>query len=206
MQLHEVDRIVAELVTKPGHEKVRGLLFKILTDGLGAASDSIDFETRVPEVQGRIDALLGRTIFEIKRDLGRERGEAEGQLLRYLPQRENETKQRFIGVATDGAEFRVYMVRDGALIFLQQFRPSYDEPRGLLSWLESVVVVSDEIVPSAEGIRRELGRTSVAYQRALKEIEALWEDVKLTPEANLKRDLWDRLVRTVYGGAVDNPN
>ena len=48
--------IVAELVSKPGHEKVRTLLHKLLTDGLGAESTSIDFEKQVPEVRGRIDA------------------------------------------------------------------------------------------------------------------------------------------------------
>ena len=48
--------LVSELVSKPGHEKVRTLLHKLLTDGLGAESTSIDFEKQVPEVRGRIDA------------------------------------------------------------------------------------------------------------------------------------------------------
>jgi hypothetical protein len=141
----KLQEILAELVTKPGHEKVRALLHRLLTDGLGASSTSIDFERPVLEVKGRIDALLGRTVFEIKRDLTRERGDAEAQLLRYLPQRESETGQRFVGLATDGAEFRVYMVKDGNLDQLGQFKPKVDDPHALLRWLESVVVVGDDI-------------------------------------------------------------
>jgi hypothetical protein len=146
-----LEALVGELVTKPGHEKVRGHLLRLLTDGLGADATSIDFERQVPEVRGRIDALLGRTVFEIKRDLARERTDAEAQLARYLPQREAETSQRFVGIATDGAEFRVYMVRDGRLDELGQFKPNLREPRGLLGWLESVVALNDEIPPDVVG-------------------------------------------------------
>jgi hypothetical protein len=61
--------IVSELATRPGHEKVRGLLFKLLTDGLGAKSADITFEHQTFEIRGRIDALLGRTVIEVKSDL-----------------------------------------------------------------------------------------------------------------------------------------
>ena len=43
------------------------LLYRLLVSGLGADSNALDFERNLPEVRGRIDALLGRTIFEIKR-------------------------------------------------------------------------------------------------------------------------------------------
>ena len=56
-------QIVVELVSRPGHEKVRALLYDLLVQGLGASSTEAYFERRVPEVHGRIDALLGRTIF-----------------------------------------------------------------------------------------------------------------------------------------------
>jgi hypothetical protein len=175
VRTENLEPIVAELVTKPRHEKVRGHLLRLLTEGLGADATSIDFERPLPEVRGRVDALLGRTVFEIKSDLVRERSDAEKQLSGYLPQREAETGQRFVGIATDGAEFRVYMVRDGRLDALGQFRPKVSEPRGLLGWLESVVALNDEIPPDVVSIQRELGRHSIAYHRAIREIEALWD-------------------------------
>ena len=48
---------VAELASRPKHEKVRSLDYRLLTDALGADSTQIDFERQVPEVKGRIDAL-----------------------------------------------------------------------------------------------------------------------------------------------------
>jgi hypothetical protein len=197
--------IVAELVSRPGHTKVTALLHTLLTDGLGADSTLIDFERPVPEVRGRIDALLGRTVFEVKSDLTRERSDAEGQLLRYLPEREKDTGQRFTGIATDGAEFRVYIVRASKLIDIGLYRPKVDDPQGLLGWLESVVVLATEIPPDIDSVRRELGRESVAYRSALKDIEAMWAAVATSPEANLKRDLWNRLVRVAYGGNIEAP-
>jgi hypothetical protein len=64
--------IVFELVSRPGHEKIRALMYEILVYGLGAASTDIQFERPLPEVRGRLDALLGQTVFEFKRDLRRE--------------------------------------------------------------------------------------------------------------------------------------
>jgi hypothetical protein len=56
--------IAIELASKPKHEKVRALLHELLTAGLGAASTDIALEKPVPEAKGRIDGLLGRTVFE----------------------------------------------------------------------------------------------------------------------------------------------
>ena len=69
----ELASLAAELSARPGHEKVRSLLHRLLTDGLGVESREIDFEKPAPEVNGRIDALLGRTVFELKSDLRRQR-------------------------------------------------------------------------------------------------------------------------------------
>ena len=105
--------ITIELSARPGHEKVRSLVLALLVDGLGAASTEVHFERPVPEVQGRIDALLGRTVFEFKTDLRREIRDAEQKLTRYLGEREAETGQKFVGIATDGATFIPYELRHG---------------------------------------------------------------------------------------------
>ena len=108
--------IAVELATKPKHEKVRALLYELLTAGLGAASTDIELEKPVPEARGRLDGSLGRTVFEIKSDLGRELQDAEHRLPSYLEEREQATKQRYIGIATDGLDWRVYERRDGKLV------------------------------------------------------------------------------------------
>ena len=65
----DLQELVSEFPSRLGHEKVRALLHRFLVGGLGASSADIDFEKPVPEVRGRIDALLGRTVFELKSDL-----------------------------------------------------------------------------------------------------------------------------------------
>lgn len=205
LEKNKLQKIVVELASKPGHEKARTLLYQLLTDELKADGTSVDFERQVPEVRGRIDALLGRTVFEIKRDLLRERADAEAQLLRYLPQRELETKQRFVGIATDGSESRVYIIREGKLVEVGQYKTKPEVPRELLRWLESVVVLTVEIPPDVEGVRRELGRESIAYHRAVNDIAVMWSAVANNPEVNLKRDLWNRLLRVAYGSDIEAP-
>lgn len=105
MNSDDLTDTIRELAAKPGHEKVRALVHTLLTGPLGAKSEQIVYEHRMPEVHGRADALVGRTIIEIKRDLSIENKDAETQLARYLPQREAETGQRYVGLSTDGSVF-----------------------------------------------------------------------------------------------------
>ena len=114
----DLEAVVAELASRPGHEKVRALLYRLLTDALGARSEQIAFERRIPEVNGRMDALLGRTVIEIKARPAPGGQAGRGQLTRYLPERERATGQRYVGLATDGATFIAYEMRDGALVRL----------------------------------------------------------------------------------------
>jgi len=157
LSLERLREIVTELVSRPQHEKVRALVYELLVNGLGAKSTELDFERRIPEVHGRIDALLGRTLFEFKSDLRREQHDAENKLPDYLTQRETETGSHFVGIATDGATFIPYELRGGKLSSFEAFTPPVDNPRELLAWLSSVVAVNVDLEPSSEVVRRELG-------------------------------------------------
>ena len=164
----ELEAVVTELARRPGHEKVRTLLHRILTGALDARSEQIAFERPLPEVNGRVDALLGRTLFEIKADLRREGAAAEAQLARYLPEREAATGQRYVGLATDGARFAAYEMREGALVPLTAHEVRPAESRALLAWLEGVIAVRDWLPADAVGITNELGRRSVAFGRLVR--------------------------------------
>ena len=201
----ELQEIIAELATRPGHEKVRGLLFKLLTDGLGATSRDITFEQQTFEIRGRIDALLGRTIIEVKSDLRKE--VFETQLANYLKDQRSLTGSDYVGIITDGATFAVHELAEDetSLIELSTFTPDPEYPFKLLSWLESVVALQDKLMPDIPRIRIELGRESVLYQRAMRELRVLWERLADHPEVVLKRQLWDRLLRVAYGTEIDAP-
>ena len=201
----QLQDIISELLTRPGHEKVRGLLFKLLTDGLGATSRDISFEHQTFEIRGRIDALLGRTVIELKSDLRKEGFEA--QLAGYLRDRKALTGQDYVGIVTDGAVFIVHELAEDveSLTELSRITPDIDAPQKLLSWLESVVALQDRLLPDIARIRIELGRESVLYLRAMRELRQLWEGLADNPEVILKRQLWDRLLRVAYGTEIDAP-
>lgn len=195
---------VAELSRRPGHEKVRALIHKLLTDALGARSEQITYEHRLPEVRGRIDALLGRTVIEIKSDLRREQADAEAQLARYLPEREAATGQRYVGLVTDGANLIAYEMRDGTLVPLTTCEARSTEARGLTAWLEGVVTIQDRLPADALNIINELGRQSAAFGRTLGLLAKAWQAIANQPEATLKRQLWTRHLGLVYGKAIED--
>jgi SAM-dependent methyltransferase len=182
---------------------VRVLVYELLVHGLGASSAEVDFERPVPEVHGRIDALLGRTVFEFKSDLRREWADAERKLPDYLSQRERETGEHFVGIATDGATFIPYELRDGHLRRLADYTTAIERPRELLVWLGSAVAISAELDPTPDIVRRELGRESLAWQVAQQDLKSLWVEASEHPAARLKRDLWARLLERVYGSPMD---
>ena len=164
----------------------------------------MDFERPAPEVHGRIDALLGRTVFEFKSDLRRETGDAEEELARYLGEREAQTGERFVGIATDGASFVPYELRRGRLRRLPHFTTSTAAPRDVLDWLDAAVAVAADLLPTPEAVARELGRGSLAWQVAREELATIWTEVGEHPDVRLKRGLWSQLLERVYGASVDS--
>lgn len=199
-----LEEIVAELAKRPGHEKVRTLVCRLLEDGLGADLHAIGHEVRVVEARGRIDALLGRTVVEFKSDLRRERRDAVEELSRYLPERERATGETFIGVVTDGADWEAYELRDGAPFRLRAYRSDPQRSMELLIWLDGAVATRSEIPPDALNIRDELGQDSVAYLRAVNALRAAWTEVKDHPTASLQRQLWSQLLTLVYGREIED--
>ncbi len=196
--------LTSELATRPGHEKVRVLLHRLLVDGLGADSRDIDFEKPVPEVHGRIDALLGRTVFELKSDLNRERRDAEEGLTRYLTEREGQTGERYVGIATDGADFIAYFLKNDRVVDAGACRTDPTAPQDLVAWLQGAVAVGDSLAPDPDTITREFGRNSLAARRALDDLDRLWATLGATPETLLKRQLWEDLLALAYGARVSD--
>ena len=200
------EAVVSELATRPGHEKVRALLHRLLVEGLHADSRDIDFERPVPEVHGRIDALLGRTVFELKSDLRRERRDAEEGLTRYLSDREAQTNEKYVGIATDGADFIAFFLQRDQVIEVDAHHANPETPRELLAWLQCTVAIGEGLQPDPETITREFGRKSLAARRALEGLTELWDEAGQTPEAQLKRELWSRLLSVAYGADVGDDN
>ncbi len=200
----ELRSTVSELAQRPGHEAVRSAVKALLVYHLGAKPSDVHFEKTLPEVRGRLDALIGRTVFEFKSDLRKERSDAEAQLSSYLADRQKATGDRFIGIAADGAEFVPYELRNGKLRTFQTFKVSRGDWEGLSRWLRSFVALDPEKRPDPDTVRKELGRESLVYEIARSRIAELWDVVKDREDVGLKRQLWADRLSLVYGTAVND--
>lgn len=198
----DLPELVAALLTRPGHDNVRTMIGEMLRHGFGADYLAIDQEVRLPEVRGRADTLFGSVVFEFKSNLQRELDDVLSQLPRYLTERERRTQRRFVGIATDGAEFVAYEMRGDAMVEIGRHAPNRAQPAALLAWLEPALANRDDLTPDPLTVERELGRNSLSFGRARGVLERLWEELRTHSEVLLKRQLWDGLLREAYGTPV----
>ena len=59
----------------------------------------------------------------------RERKDPEDGLARYLTEREGQTGEKYVGIATDGAEFIAFFLRDGQAVEVGGCRTEPEKPR-----------------------------------------------------------------------------
>ena len=187
------------LSTKPGHEKVRHLLCNILKTELGAKDDEIALEENLLTCRGRIDALWGRTVFEVKRDLKIERSDAENQIKKYIQSKETETKKKYVGIATDGQKYIAYSLLNCTLKEVGQFNLNKDKGSEFIQWLESVILIKNQLEATPEIICKEIGQGSPLCRTSIIQIEHLWKQAKNKLDIRLKYDLWKKSVDIVYG-------
>lgn len=195
--------ILQHLATRPGHDEVKADFQRLLVEEFGVALADIRFEQRI-EVKSRIDALIGRTVFEAKRDLDRERADVERKMPDYLANREAETGEAYVGLASDGVNWSVYALDAGALVALKSHRLDPEKPAEFLAFLDGALALKASLPPDALTIRDELGQHSVAYRTADRQLRALWDRIGGQPAVLLKKQLWAELLKLVYGREVEN--
>jgi len=196
--------LLRHLASKPGHDEVKAGFWKLLIDEFGADLSALDFERRVPEVRGRLDALIGRTILEAKRDLSKELADVERKMPEYLSDREREEGEKFVGIASDGRQWIVYELEDGKLIKIKEIILDLQKPEHFLAWLDGVIALKVSLPPDPLTIRSELGQDSVAFRRAGAALASLWGRLGRDTAVALKRQLWAQLLKLVYGREVES--
>lgn len=196
--------LLRHLAGKPGHDEVKADFRSLLVEEFGAELSALEFERRVPEVRGRLDALIGRTVFEAKSDLAREWPDVQRRMPDYLADREREEKQRFVGLASDGQKWAAFELDGGALALVKETILDPERPEAFLAWLDGVVALKSSLPPDPLTIRAELGKESIAFRRAHAELSALWASLAGDPAVVLKRQLWAELLKLVYGREVES--
>ncbi|MGH7159598.1 MAG: N-6 DNA methylase, partial [Acetobacteraceae bacterium] len=196
--------LIAALATRPRHEALRGHITELLHSGFDAPYDELDHEVYLLDGRGRIDTMWGAVVIELKSDLRREEGDVRARLPAYLADAASRSPspRPVTGLATDGATFIAYALRDGALVELARYATDPEQPNALLAWLEPLLSDRPDIMPEPRVVAQAFGRASVTFGKARMALEFLWAELRDNPEVRLKHDLWNGLLREAYGEDV----
>lgn len=196
--------LVRSMASRPRHEALRGLVTELLREGFGAAFSELEHERYLVDNSGRIDVAWGATVIELKSDLRREERDVIARMPDYLADagRGRAPSRTTVGLATDGATLIAYTLDHGALTEIGRYEIDVDHPERLLSWLEPLLSPVPEVMPTPIAVALTFGRYSLAFGRAHTALQRLWSEVGNHPEVRLKRNLWDGLLRQVYGDDV----
>lgn len=165
---------------------------------------NVDLETPVG-IRRRIDIEVGSCLIEVKRDLmvGNVLSDAIDQLAGYLLTRQNETGCRYVGVLTDGADWRCVCLPAEAGPPLQvsahKLSPTKPDPEPFLIWLEGVLATARDIPATPREIRRRLGAGSSSYELDRVTLLDLFRQHHDHPAVLMKHRLWARLLTTALG-------
>lgn len=195
--------LLRHMARRPGHDEVKADFRQLLVEEFGVELDALDFERRVPEVRGRLDALIGRTVFEAKSDLDREWPDIERRMPDYLADREREEGDAFVGVASDGSKWAVFELQAGKLVTVKRFTLDPGRPELFLAWLDGALALKSSLSPDPITIRAELGQDSVAFHIATTKFSDIWQRLQADRTVSLKRQLWADLLKHVYGREVE---
>ena len=195
--------LLRHLAGQPGHDEVKADFRQLLVEEFGVELSALEFERRVPEVRGRLDALVGRTILEAKSDLTREWRDVERRMPDYLADRETEENEKFVGIATDGQKWVVFE-RDGSkLVKITETILDPEKSGKFLAWLDGAIALKSSLHPEPLTVQLELGHASVAFHRANAKLTELWATLRDHPAVALKRQLWAQLLKLVYGREIE---
>ncbi|WP_230279119.1 N-6 DNA methylase [Croceicoccus sp. Ery15] len=196
--------IVSAMASRPRHEALRGLITELLRDGFDARFAELEHERYLIDNRGRVDVAWGVTVIELKSDLRNEERDVLARMPAYLEDAASRSGSDHapVGLATDGADILAYTLEDGAFLPLGRYKVDPEHPERLLGWLEPLIAPQPDVRPTPMAITLAFGRHSLAFGRARNRLAALWEELSDHPEVRLKRDLWDGLLRQVYGDDV----
>lgn len=186
-------------------------IYLLLTSGLLnlGVNEVVRLESQVGDgTRRRLDVEVGHCVIEVKKDLNPSGilKDAEEQLFGYVRAQTERLQKRYVGILTDGTEWRLYRMGSDELVGVAKFILSTKDPDAeqLLSWLESVLSTQHQISPIPLEIERRLGAESPAHKLDHSTLLSLYLSAADHPEVALKRDLWRKLLRTAFGTAFTN--
>ncbi|MEM5766198.1 MAG: N-6 DNA methylase [Candidatus Aenigmatarchaeota archaeon] len=183
---------------------------KFLEEVFGVSLTDVAFgaekylKSKVYCVRGRTDLLFGNVILEIKVDLNKELEDAKNELEKYFKAlKEIRKEENFVGIITDGAEFRAYILSsDDRLKEISKINIS-ESFENIILWLDSYFFTKRDLKPTAEDIQIKFGLKSPTYSVFHRMLKELFEKISHKPHNLLKFELWKKHLEIVYGSAPD---
>ena len=185
---------------------IKGLL---IAANITGDSNIVKLEEPVKDgTHRRIDIAIGSTVIEVKKKLQSVESNKEeiNQLSGYLKGKIRQESSRYNGILTDGINWWLFELLPGKEEIEKQAEFTLNSQNGdqLVSWMESVLAIPAEIVPTAATIEQYLGANSAAYAQDSAYLKALYEESKDNKTTKLKRELWARLLRTALGSGFSD--
>ena len=186
----------------------------ILTAPLSLSAEDVvtaDLETPVG-VRRRIDIEVGSCLIEVKRDLaaGSVLPDAIEQISDYLAARQKETGCRYVGILTDGADWRCFALPGVAEagppreVSATKIAPTKPDVEAFLIWLEGVLATARDIPATPREIQQRLGAGSSAHALDRDTLLQLFTRHRDHPAVLMKRRLWAKLLTTALGTQFDD--
>lgn len=176
----------------------------LLTADFGLTDEDLDVDLEAPVGDGRrIDVELGCVAIEVKKSLGRPGTvkNAISQLTGYVRTRTERTGQHYLGILTDGADWRAYHLVSDRLVEITRHEVASPRPNmmALFFWLEGVLATGRGVTPTPAEIGRRLGAESTSHAVDQAALATLYKEHADNPTVALKRQLWAQLLRSALG-------
>lgn len=185
------------------HDQLRHLFTAFLASAFPSVETwELELEKHIKAlgVRGFIDLLYRNIVFEFKRDLAAEHTAGEAELTRYMGAQSDPSQT--IGLLTDGGTFGAYILRDGKLSRIDEFRLNADDVEAARLALDCYLFAARSVVPTAEDIVRRFGESSPVLAAMLSGLAQAYTIVSERPEIRTKFSEWDNLLAHVYGSSV----
>ena len=154
---------------------------------------------------GYIDALLGDLLIEFKRNIKTDIGTHVDQLSDYM--RDMPALYRYIGMLTDGVNFRTYVLDDAEEAKeIDQLNIANVTADAAYLWLDSYLFSRKEIEPTADDIVQRFGVKSPTFQLVQQRLSRLLSEIEHNTELDVWRGQWKALLSKVYGSDIADDN
>lgn len=189
--------------------QISHLFLGFISDAFGVNHEDVELEHHVTmtkvQKHGYVDALLGDLVIEFKRDIKTDLGANIDQLSNYM--RDMPELHRYVGMLTDGIEFRTYVLDDAEEAKeVDQFIITSADAEVAYLWFDSYLFSRQNIEPTADDIVQRFGVKSPTFQLVRQTLTGLLSEIEDNKELDVWRGQWKSLLSKVYGSDIADDN